>query len=247
MITTSTEWDSLCQRPGQEVTVVVRMYYGDESAYKSFANRDLIIGTEKFLGVIQGIPTVIQQLDMKEHTHSIQSLTLAINNLEYWPGKRWSDLVEDATLGSSTDIGFYNRKIDIRFYLDGITTFANCFPLLSNGIVREIKHSREQTTIEIEDRTEMMYQDIGTYMADTDAADTDQGLPVDSREKIKPIIYGDHRYYQSDDHIDLDTVSNLNNISACRYLGIDSSGNHLWQISNHELDEVGVIAGQEQF
>ncbi len=247
MITTSTQWDSLCQRPGQEVTVVVRMYYGDESAYKSFANRDLTIGTEKFLGVIQGVPTVIQQLDMKEHTHSIQSLTLAINNLEYQPGARWSDLVEDTTLGAGADIGFYNRKIDIRFYLDGITTFANCFPLLSSGIVREIKHSREQTTIEIEDRTEMMYQDIGTYMADTDAADTDQGLPVDSREKIKPIIYGDHRYYQSDDHIDLDTVSNLNNISACRYLGIDSSGNHLWQISNHELDEVGVIAGQEQF
>ncbi|GAG89794.1 unnamed protein product, partial [marine sediment metagenome] len=86
MITTSSEWDSLAQRPGQDVTVVVRMYYGDESAYKSFASRDLTIGAEKFLGVIRGVPTIIQQLDMKEHTHSIQSLTLGINNLEYQPG-----------------------------------------------------------------------------------------------------------------------------------------------------------------
>jgi len=246
VITTSTQWDSLCQRPGQEVTIVVRMYYGAESAYKSFANRELTIGTEKFLGVIQGVPTVIQQLDMKEHIHSIQSLTLGINNLEYWPGKRWSDLVEDTSLGSGADIGFYNRKIDIRLYLDGITTFANCFPLLSNGIVRNIKHSRKQTTIEIEDRTGMMYQDIGTYMADTDAADTDQGLPVDSQGKIKPITYGDRRYYQGDDSKALDTTSTLNNMTPCVYLGQDSTGRHRWFVTGHEVNEISLAGEQQQ-
>ncbi len=246
MITTSTQWDSLCQRPGQEVTVVVRMYYGDESAYKSFANRELTIGTEKFLGVIQGVPTVIQQLDMKEHTHSIQSLTLRINNLEYWPGKRWSDLVEDTALGAGADIGFYNRKIDIRLYLDGITTFANCFPLLSNGIVREIKHSREQTAIEIEDRTGMAYQDIGTYLADTDAADTAQGLPEDSYGKIKPNVYGGHTFLKANDSKASDTSAVANNMIPCIYLGVDSSNKYRWFVTEHKVDELSLDEFQHQ-
>ncbi|MFC1543064.1 hypothetical protein ACFL4K_00830 [Candidatus Neomarinimicrobiota bacterium] len=252
MITTSSEWDSLCQVPGLNVTVLVRMYYGDGTSYKPFASRDINAGnssltdTDKYLGVIGPIPSVIQALDMKEHTHSIQSLTLEIDNLKDDPGHRWSDLVEDATLGSGSDVGFYNRQIDIRLFLEGVTTFANCFPLLTNGIIRDIQHSREYTTIQIEDRTEVMNYDVTTLVTDSDAADTAQGLPEESRGRVKPIPIGDHRFYKGDNHIDFDTASAQNKMTPCVYLGIDSSNKHRWLVSEYKIYEIDDTAGQEQ-
>ncbi|GAG58168.1 unnamed protein product, partial [marine sediment metagenome] len=137
-----------------------------------------------------------------------------------------------------------------RLYLEGITTFANCFPLLSNGVVREIQHSREQTTIEIEDRADIMYHDIGTYLTDADAADTGQGLPGESREKIKPIIYGDQRHYQGNDSKALDTVSPINNMTPCIYIGQDLSGigstRHWWYVAGHKVEEIALALHQNQ-
>jgi len=224
--------------------ILARMYYGDESAYVSLSSGkpSPALGTEKFLDILSAdpFPEVAQELDMLEHTHSIQNLQLMIDNLEFEPGKRWSDLVEDTGLGAGADIGFYNRRIDIRAYLPDVTTFANCFPLFSNGIVRDIKHTREKTTINIEDRSEIANIDIGTYLTDSDAADTGQGLPENSQGKIRPEIWGDHRFYRGDDSKALDTASEISNPVPSISLGVDSSGNPRWFIAGNKMDSLSV-------
>ena len=81
---------------------------------------------------------------------------------------------------------------------------------------------------------------IGTLLTDADAADTDLGLPEGSRGKIKPIIYGDHTFLKGNDAKSNDIVSNLNNMTPCIYLGIDSSDNHRWLVANHIVNEINV-------
>lgn len=191
MINTSAEWDSLKQVAGGKPTVVVRMYYGDGTNFKSFASRDVTIGGEKFLGVIIKIPKIGHKLN-DDHSPSISTMKIEIDNLEYQPGARWSDLVEDIALGAGADIGFYNRRVDVRIFLDGITSFNNCFPLQQHGIFRDVKHSREKTTIIVEDKWFITDQTFGTLIAESDAK-TGHVLPDTAKGKILPEIYGDHR------------------------------------------------------
>lgn len=249
MIATSSEWDSLVQRAAGELSLIARMYYGAEGAndYISLSDRDGIeIAGEVFLGVLKGIPRNVSQLDMLKHTYSISGFTLEVDNLEFQPGKRWSDVLEDTDYGAAPDIGFENRKIEVRLHLPGLTAFANGFPFMTYGQVRDIQHDRERTTIVVEDLSDLTDVEIGTILTDADAADTAQGLPEESRGKTKPIIYGDHHYNQGNDSKALDTVSTLNNMVPCVYLGVDSSGKHRWLVSEHKMEELDVTAVQEQ-
>ena len=237
----SSEWLSLSQIAGGEMIALARMYYGDESAYVSLSSGEPkpALGTENFLDVLSAdpFPRVIQELDMMRHSHSVQSLQLTIDNLLFEPGKRWSDLVEDTGLGAGADIGFYNRKIDIRAYLPGVTTFANCFPLLSNGIVRDIKHSREETVIEVEDRTVLTKIDVGTLLTSSDAADG-VILPEESLGLSIPIILGTHVSNIGSTTASLINYSREHNFTKARYLGVDTAGKHRWQISDHQLENM---------
>jgi len=239
MITVSTEWASLSKRPGKPI-LVARMYYGAEGAgdYVPIASTDLTLGVENFLGVVKNVPNVVSLIDMKDHGHSISSFKLGINNLEFQPGKRFSDWLEE--LGAGADIGFDNRKVDVRLFLPGITSFANCFPLMENGIVRESPHGHEDLEAGIEDRSEMVMVVLGDRVEESDAASGEGGnLPEETKGTIKPKIIGDHLYYcgHSSDAT-LTTAKRDHNLVPARYLGLDTAGKHRWLISDHQMDAV---------
>ncbi len=241
-IDVSSEWLSLSQIAGGKMTLLARMYYGDESAYISLSSGkpSPALGTEKFLDVLSAdpFPEVAQELDMLEHTHSIQNLQLVIDNLEFEPGKRWSDLVEDTGLGAGADIGFYNRKIEIRYHLPGITTFANGFPLLEVGIMRDIKHNRMSSIIPVEDRSELVYTKIGTSLVSS--TDISVGsIPTANIGKTKPIVIGDHLFGMIEGSFrDAAAISHIHNMTPCVYLGLDASDNHRWQVSVHKMQSM---------
>lgn len=79
---------------------------------------------------------------------------------------------------------------------------------------------------------------IGTLLTDSDAADTNQGLPEDSRGKIRPIVYGDHTILKANNSKALDTLLTNNNLVPCTYLGIDSSSKHRWFVADHIVNEL---------
>ena len=87
---------------------------------------------------------------------------------------------------------------------------------------------------------------VSPLLTDSDAADTDQGLPEDSRGKTKPIIYGGHTWLKGDDAKSNDTVSTLNNIVPFVYLGVNSSGLPQWLVAKHKVNEILAATGQGQ-
>ncbi len=74
---------------------------------------------------------------------------------------------------------------------------------------------------------------IGTLLTDSDAANTDKGLPDESVGKISPIIYGDHRVYKGDDLRTNDTALLKNNFTPLIYLGIDIDGDDRYMVCDH--------------
>jgi len=162
MITPSAQWASLSSLPG-ELGAVARLYYGSEGSgdYVSLATKDLVLDGERFAGLLEAIPSKSNGVDLITHIPLTDSFTLTIDNLEYQPGKRFSDLLEE--LGTGSDIGFENRRIDVRLYLPGITTFANCLEIQTNGIMREPTHSRSMTTFTVFDGTELFLAKISHH------------------------------------------------------------------------------------
>ncbi len=191
MIDRSANWAVLSQRPGT-LAALVRMFYGTESNSVSLGTRRPKGIGEKFLGVIKSVPKLIQSLDFKTHEYSVGDLMLLIENLEFQPGKRWSDIVE--ALGTAPDIGFYNRKINLRLFLEGNTSFADGLSLMESGIIRDIKHDRMATKIKIEDNTKATRIDLTSSVNEDDAPDGFE-LPSASLGLKRPIIYGDHRLH----------------------------------------------------
>lgn len=239
MITTSSEWDSLSKRPG-ELNLVARLYYGNESNYLSIATKDLTIGSENFIGVVEKIPTRVQAVDMKTHEHSIGSFRLDINNLEYQPGKRFSDLLEE--LGAGSDIGFENRKADVRLYLDGITDFTNCFPFMNNAIIRDMDHEREQATIEIEDRTELLLT-LSNIVEESDAT-SGSVMPEGSLGKLKQVVYGDLRF-MINANIDNNIIaSDWRATRENKLIPMIDLGGDEWLIAGHEIDNPSTNGGE---
>ncbi|MCK4578428.1 MAG: hypothetical protein KAU50_06540, partial [Candidatus Marinimicrobia bacterium] len=245
MITTSAQWKSLVQLAGGEMTVLARLYYGLQGAtdYISLADRDGVsIGAERFLGVLEKVPDVASLLNMDTHEYGITNFNLLINNLEYEPGGRFSDILEDTAYGTGTSTGFENRRIDIRVHLPGITSFANCFKLMEHGKILDIDHSREVTTISVEDQTEIIKGAVGTLLTGSDAASLQAGvLPEDSADKIRPEIYGDRSYWRGETtDLSLTTGKQEHSMAPIAYRGVGISavtGNvaHFWFVAGHLL------------
>jgi len=243
MIRTSTEWDSLKHKAG-EIHVLARLYYGAEGAsdYIAVSDVDIRLGGENYLGVLSGIPVAAQDVDIDSHLPTIATLQLKIDNLEYQPGKRFSDLLEE--LGSGSDLGFENRKADIRLWIGdsdsgtytGITTFANCFPLREYGITRLIEHDHSETIFTIEDGTEIYLTKVEDLVASTDAADSEQ-LPEESNGRTKPIIHGSHLCFLGDTDTSKTTFDRVHNFVKAVYLGFDEDHKHHWFIAGHQIDD----------
>ena len=240
MITPSAQWASLSPLPG-ELGAVARLYYGSEGSgdYVSLATKDMVLDGERFAGLLESIPSKSNGVDLVNHIPLTDSFTLTIDNLEYQPGKRFSDLLEE--LGTGSDIGFENRRIDVRLYLPGITTFANCLEIQTNGIMREPTHSRSMTTFTVFDGTELFLAKISHPLTETDASDTNKGLPPASRGKEKPTVYGDHSFHLGSE-VEADTTSDRSHqmVKAVKI------GDYRYQVSHHAMYELSGVWAEDK-
>ncbi len=240
MITTSAKWDSLASASKETPLALVRLYYGDETAYVPLGEKDLILEGVRYLGIVTSAPRVISEVNLETHKHSIGTISLELSNLEYQPGDRFSDLME--TLGSANDEGFYNRKVEIRLYLPGMALWTDTFPLFT-GIVRDIEQSRESVRLDLEDDSELIYVDVPKDpMQESDSAG-ESPLPPDSMGKAKPIVYGDHRFYLGSTVGASAVAIQHNNMVQMIDMGIDITGLKRWLIAGHQLDSIDAIWG----
>ncbi len=247
MITTTAAWRNAAQISRKGV-VLVRLYYGDETSYLTIASGEIApkkLESKYYRPMLLESPVDTAGVEMFTHKFQVSEMTLRISNGDYHTGVKFSDLINDSTLGAGDDIGIENRKIDIRLWTKGITAWSSCIQLKS-GVVREISHTETEMVLSIQDKREIIHKSIDHTIIEAEAADTDQGLPEDSRGKTIPVIYGIHTFLKGDDSKASDTASSINNMVPAIYSGIDSSGRHRWRIASHIIETISVSSNQAQ-
>lgn len=242
----STAWGLLSQRAGPTV-VLAQMSYGPEGdSDKLYIGSDLVtLEDNDYLPLIAAMPHRFQEVDFWTREFSISDLSLEILNMPFHGDTRFSDLFDER--GAGNDRGFENRQADVRLWKPGITTWDDCFELFPAGLTRKPVTQGSIAVVEVQDHTFLTLQNVQLdRFTDSDAADTDQGLPEISQGKIKPPIYGDHTFPKANDSKSLDTASSINNMSPMIYLGVASDGRHHWFVSRRKADEIIISGTQAQ-
>jgi len=194
MITTSNRWTDAVNSYNAKIIPLVRLYYGDESSYIAFSSYDLTHDSVFYQGLLRSSPISNEGVDMFTHKHTISNITLDFINYNYKQDVKFSDYVEDTTLGGGADIGFYNRKCEIRLATPDTPTWADSFPFYV-GIVREIQHDIKSVKFTIEDRNSLKYISIPKERIDVA---TYSLAPNDSLGEPINIVVGDHGFTNLD-------------------------------------------------
>ena len=194
----SSEWTSL-KKTRAKISTVVRIYFGDETDGVDFvaltdSPTPIIIEGQVYTPLLMRAPHVKSGINLKTFEHTISGDSLVIDNLLLDPGKRFTDTMTSKTSGGTDDRGYYNRKVEIRKHIKGITTWANCMAVMKEGRIRDISHTRSRTVLKFEDHSDISYREVGESVTVDDAA-TDQIVPMESLGLIKPYIWGDHKFY----------------------------------------------------
>lgn len=190
--------------------------------------------TTTFTDELSGIPTITRSIPRLGGLSKVSSLSFTVNNQDLF-----SDLFAS---GGSPDPE--NEAVNVYLYYDDGTAILDAErEKLFSGIISDFPAiDYNKVTFKVDSQDHIQRRKIGTFLTDSDAADTDEGLPELGRGKIKPIVYGDHTFLKANDAKSIDTVSNLNNMTPCVYLGIDSDGKQRWLIAGHKVDEIDVDA-----
>ena len=212
MITTSTDWSNAVNKAATDSYPIIRLYYGDESSYIALSTKDVTFDSVDYMGLLKNSPTVNESFNIHSHKHSISNLTLSIINYNIDATTIFSDYIE--TMGSGTDIGFYNRLCEIKLVAGNVSTYTNAF-MLFKGIIRDIQHDKDIVKITIEDYSSLKHRKLPrTVLNSTDysnAQEDNLGEPI-------PIAIGD-----VDRCPGLMTVSQYTNDTAIPTISFDDS------------------------
>lgn len=236
MITTSTEWDALANVPGN-IIAVARMHYGDGTNYVRVAEEDVTIDGEFYIGALKTIPTVRGSFDWRKHTSSIGGGSITLSNVKWDRLERPSDLVEDDSLGSGSDIGFYRRLVEIKFYRKGISSWANCFPHFS-GVMEPVGHGRDVFTIAVKDKGDdiKLRKVAGEKITAADLTAFDQTQGDGELGESKPSDFGDKKSgFCAIDATTTDFVR-PRDFFKMRFMGTKVTGETIYQISDRQID-----------
>ena len=217
----SAAWKSLSKVPG-EVQCVVECHFGDKDVETNvirISTRDLSLSDGKFTGVLVQIPRTRQSWDLQSHGYSIGNSGLMIDNKLLNSINRFSDYFQ---AGSGNKRGLTNRKVDIRLWKEGITSFEDCYKLFPDGVMGHPKHNGLNLSVPVRDRTELALADMTDPIT---AADGVGGiLPSSTLGKRKTMLRGDHRLFiNANDSNGLSAaewdISKENNLSPMEELG----------------------------
>lgn len=236
MITTSTEWDALANVPGN-IIAVARLHYGDGANYVRVAEEDVTIDGEFYIGALKTIPTVRGSFDWRKHTSSIGGGSITLSNVKWDRLERPSDLVEDDSLGSGSDIGFYRRLVEIKFYRKGISSWANCFPHFS-GVMEPVGHGRDVFTIAVKDKGDdiKLRKIAGTKITAADLVEFDQTQGDGELGESKPSDFGDKKSGFCHSDASLTNFVRSKDAFKMRFMGTKVTGETIYQISDRQID-----------
>lgn len=148
---------------------------------------------------------------------------------------------------NSTDFPSFleGRTVDVRLlFTDGSgKTWPNAL-ILHQFTIESIEYSLDVVRFECIDASVIRHtlQLPQNVLTDSDAAAGQGGiLPDVSKNKGKPLIYGDHVYNFMEDTAAGETSTNttydrLSNLTPCRFLGLDQDGDERWLVADHQVD-----------
>lgn len=235
MITTSAEWDALANVPGN-IIAVARLHYGPGADYVRVAEEDVTIDGEFYIGALKTIPTVSGRFDWRKHTSSVGGGTITLANVKWDRLERPSDLVEDTSLGSGFDVGFYRRLVEIKFFRKGISSWANCFPHFS-GVMEPVGHDRDIFTIAVKDKGDdiKLRKLAGEKITDADLIAYDQTQGDGELGESKPSNFGDKTNGFCHTDASLTDFVRPRDMFKMRFLGTTLGGNTIYQISDKQI------------
>jgi len=217
---------------------LVRFYYGDGTKYLTVASG--IIGPEwteeEYRPLLITPPVDASKVDMFTSKFSTGEIKLKVSNGDYHPDVKFSDFVNDLSLGAGNDIGFENRACVIKKWTPGKTTWDEC-DAFRDGKVRDIAQTDSVVTFSIQDRREIIHTDIGTFLTSAEAANPAQQLPAASQGAIGPIIYGSHQYFVNNSDPALATVNRSSTMPYAVDLGYGDRVQK-WKLSKHKLNNI---------
>ena len=217
MLTTSTDWTNSVAASSVKIIPLIRLYYGPESSYIAVSTYDITHDSVFYRGLLKSNITSSEGIDVHSHNHTISNLVLNFINYNYKQNVKFSDYIEDTSLGSGADIGFYNRKCDIRLATQDVTTWSNSFPFFV-GIVREIQHDIDSVKFTVEDRNSLKYTTVPSERITASdyplAPNNSKGIPVN-------IVVGDHGFTNLDATTPSISLSN----DSVMVKGLDSQAN----------------------
>ena len=232
MITHSAQMNSLLKVPTEGV-VAARLYYGDDTEYLSIAEIDITLDGESFMGVLNKTTKPKVSVDWRRNTQKIGGGTMSIDNKEYQlgTGVRFSDEIENALLGTGFDVGFVGRRLWIKYFKKGVTTWANA-SLVSDAIMKRPKgHDRDTIVIPYVSKvTNFDKQEIPFVVGASEVVSEDGDIGA-----VKPIICDIRRT----DFCNLDatqiTFTRPSNAMKMRFMGAYRDGSALYAVSSHVL------------
>ena len=84
MITTSTAWDSLVLNSQTQVFPLIRLYYGDESAYVAVSTADITYESVFYRGLLKNKLSMREKIDTFSHRHSISNAAVSQTYLRHY-------------------------------------------------------------------------------------------------------------------------------------------------------------------
>lgn len=215
--------------------LVARLDYGPGTSYITLSSGKVgKIDGERYRPLLEGIPTYRAGVDFEKWDVQVADIVVKFSN----PDQRLSDLITDTDLGAGSNTGFYNRDCELKLWTKGVTTWADCLPYYKGPTKDILGH--KTLRFEIEDFGELFYAAGFTEeLTDSDAASGEGGiLPEESKGEVKPEIYGE--YNSNTQSTDPATIvfSRDPNGSQCKYLGRNTAGAHLYQVSNQKMDSI---------
>ena len=229
--------------------VLARLHIGDEGEFIGLGSKGMSFDGHNYDELINKNPINIVggvTIEPKSAMMQIAQAHLIVNNTADEFDNRFSDLLEDSTLGTGDDYGFEDRLIEIRLIAEDVTTWQDSL-LLVAGVMGAPVDNGETVSIPFSSENDVVTPTLENYITDADAADPNLGLPEETAGLIIPSIFGDHLNGKGNDSKALDTASVHNNMVKCLYLGIDATENHRWRVSDSKMNQATVAGVQSDF
>ena len=148
-------------------------------------------------------------------------------------------LIDDGLVADLDNYRVHNRLLEIYIGDSSLTNITD-FLKVYQGIVKDYTIDNHIVTFNVENWQSIYQKDLPTNFWTPDD-DTYSQQPDDIRNKRCPIVYGDRPFYYGNDAgaTDLTNIANVhkmeNNMTKTFYVGMDSSGKHVYLVAGHVL------------